>query len=370
MADRSHMFDMRTCLEDMTAKSGGAWVALPTSSSASNRRLAKTDYPELYDELSSRYDANTTTSISYKIRDGILFNTETPIDTSEFYDTGSPIKLINGQVLTASSDVFPNVAQGNNWGVSTVVNSNGNEWNNSTYYGIMSARELWHYKGEQYVDPSGNVKQYLADTLYAAEEYENSILPRFLCPSIEINRSYIRVYAAYENSTAFDMYNGIVVSHGLDLNTCPNDDWIVSFGVDSSGFFCWVQSAHRDYSSGRKNIGVAKPQLMGEKVLGNSVAGGDYNRAIPKIYVRNTITLTDNTTYFNGLTDLAFTTEKHFMTPSKSTYGQIVYTANDNIAAQSRIFKLTPNYVILPLAPRKYSYDTGLETVYNIRVKP
>lgn len=368
--ERNHLFDMRISIEDMTTKSGGVWVALPTSASAANRRLAKTSYQALYDELLARYDANVRTTTGYRIYDGLLFNTETDIDHSDYHDDGNPIILANGQLLTVDDVVIPNVAQGEQWSVQVKINANGNTWNDTAYRGLMSARELWHSKGEQYVDSSGNVKQYLADTLYAAADYENSILPRFLCPSVEISQSYVRAYAAYENGTSFNMYNGGNVSHGLNLNTYPDDDWIVTFGVDSTGFFCYVESVQHDYSSGRKSFGTNKPQLMGEKILGNSVAGGNYSRPVPKIYAAGTITFDGSTAHFNGQTDNAYTTENHFLTTEKTSYGKIAIATSDSVAATERTFKLTPNYIILPAVERKYMGDTRLETVFNMRVKP
>lgn len=368
--ERSYLFDVRCCVEDMTVKSGGVWVALPISSGAANRRLAKTSYQALYNELTARYNANVRVATGYRIYDGLLFNTETGIDHSQYADYDNPILLSDGQLLTVDDVVMPNVAQGDEWSVRVKINANGTTWNNTTFRGLMSAREYWHYKGEQYVDSSGNVKQYLADTLYSASEYENSILPRFLCPSIEISQSYVRAYAAYENGTSFNMYNGSNVSHGLNLNTYPDDDWFVTFGVDEAGFFFSVQSADRDYGSGRKSFGTAKPQLIGEKILGNSVAGGNYSRPVPKIYAAGTVTFDGSTSHFNGQSENAYTIENHFLTPEKSTYGKIVLAGSDNITATARTFKLTPNYVILPLVSRRYANDTGLETVFNMRVKP
>lgn len=368
--ERSYLFDVRCCVEDMTVKSGGVWVALPISSGAANRRLAKTSYQALYNELMSRYNANVGVATGYRIYDGLLFNMETGIDHSKYSDYDNPILLSDGQLLTVDDVVMPNVAQGDQWSVRVKINANGTTWNNTTFRGLMSAKESWHYKGERYVDSSGNVKQYLVDTLYAASDYENSILPRFLCPSIEISKSYVRAYAAYENGTSFNMYNGSNVSHGLNLNTYPDDDWFVTFGVDEAGFFFYVQSADRDYSSGRKSFGTNKPQLMGEKILGNSVAGGNYSRPVPKIYAAGTVTFDGSTLHFNGQDDNAYTIENHFLTPDKSTYGKIVLASSDNITATERTFKLTPNYVILPFVQKRYSYDTGLESVFNMRVKP
>lgn len=368
--DRSQLFDTRICIEDMTVKSGGVWVALPTLSNATNRRLAKSSYQALYDELMTRYNANVGTSTGYRIYDGLLFNTETDIDRSEYDSTGNPIILENGQLLTVDNVVIPNVAQGEQWSVRVKINANGTTWNNTTYRGLMSARELWHLKGEQYVDSSGNVKQYLADTLYAAAEYENSILPRFLCPSIEISKSYVRAYAAYENRTSFNMYDGSNVSHGLNLNTYPDDDWFVTFGVDNAGFFFIVESADRDYSSGRKSFGTNKPQLMGDKILGNSVAGGNYRRPVPKIYAAGTVTFEGSTSYFDGQTQNAYTVENHFLTSEKNAYGRIVLATSDNVHATARTFKLTPNYIILPVAAKRSFSDTGIEAVFNMRVKP
>lgn len=368
--ERSQLFDIRISIEDMREKSGGVWVALPNSSSDENRRLAKTSYQALYDELMARYNANTKVATGYRIYDGLLFNTETGIDHSQYSDYGNPIVLANGQLLTVDDVVIPNVAEGEQWSVRVKINANGTTWSNSTYRGLMSAKELWHLKGEQYVDSSGNVKQYLADTLYGASEYEDSILPRYLCPSIEISQSYVRAYAAYENGTSFNMYNGSNVSHGLNLNNYPDDDWIVTFGVDSEGFYFSVESANRDYSSGRKSFGTKKPQLKGDKILGNSVAGGNYSRPVPKIYAAETKTFDGSTLHFDGQTENVYTVENHFLTAEKSTYGRIVLVNNDNVVATARTFKITPNYIILPYTSRKYFDDTSLETVFNMRVKP
>lgn len=368
--ERSQLFDIRISVEDMSEKSGGVWVALPNSSGDAKRRLAKTSYQALYDELMARYNANVRVSTGYRIYNGVLFNTETAIDHSQYSDYGNPIILANGQLLTVDDTVIPNAAQGEQWGVRVRINANGTTWNDTTFRGLMSARESWHYKGEQYVDSSGNVKQYLADTLYAAADYDDAILPRYLCPSVEISKSYVRAYAAYENGTSFNMYNGSNVSHGLNLNNYPDDDWIVTFGVDGTGFYFRVESANRDYSSGRKSFGTAKPQLMGEKILGNSVAGGNYSRPVPKIYAAGTATSFEGSTYFDGQNENVYTTENHFLTAEKNTYGRIVLASSDNIVASSRMFKLTPNYVILPYTSKKYFNETGLEAVFNMRVKP
>ena len=366
--ERSQLFDIRIGVEDMAVKSGGVWVGLPITASSANRRLAKTDYPELYDELVARYNANVTTSTGYRLMNGLRFNTDSEIDLSEFFDSGNPVIISTGQMLYTDTLVVPNVEQGDEWTVSLKINANGNGWNN-TYRGLMSAREYWHVKGEQYVDSSGNMKQYLNDTLFAAADYEGSILPRYLCPSVEINQTYVKVFAAYANGTTWSMYNGVQTAHGMPMSSYPNNDYLVSFGVDSAGFWFSVSDLDRSATSGRKAVGANKPQLMGEKVFGNSVSGGTYGLPMPKIYTSETVVMEGDTVYFDGTTMNQYTTTRHFLTSAKTNYAQIA-TGTDISSATQRTFKIAPNYIILPHAPRRYFQDLGIEAVFNMRVKP
>jgi hypothetical protein len=179
----------------------------------------------------------------------------------------------------------------------------------------------------------------------------------------------VKVFAAYANGTTWNMYNGVQTVHGMPMSSYPNNDYLVSFGVDSSGFWFTVTDLDRSATSGRKAVGANKPQLMGEKVFGNSVSGGTYGLPMPKIYTSETVVMDGDTVYFDGATMNQYTTTRHFLTSAKSSYA-LIANGTDTASATQRTFKIAPNYIILPHAPRKYFQDLGLEAIYNMRVKP